>query len=343
MHYFTARLRGGAFAALLALTACGDQGAGNPAAVAAPAAAAAEIGVAALPSVNVVALVDTIDNFIIEDSTSAYDVPTATQIAHFRAGVDSVLAGRVAGADALLDQYAYDVYSIRSSVSGDSLVVFRERRVAGGDVARGWGTYIFNPSPTARRVDIHVNHPISDQHTEDIGADLFQDARARWLFIAGAERDANHLDPQQQSDMARVTNSIFHQMYTRVAAANVRTISVHGFRHANAENQSLPAGVDQVLSVGGRFFNDNAQVYNAADQALRTRLVNQGFVAGLFNLTPGYAVLGATINPQGQHSNNSFGFGRWMSVETERNVRDNTVLWGTQNDVIRQWIIDFPA
>ena len=50
-------------------------------------------------------------------------------------------------------------------------------------------------------------------------------------------------------------------------------------------------------------------------------LVNEGFVAGLFNLTPGYTVLGATVNPQGQHSNVNFGFGRWLSVETERNVQ----------------------
>ncbi len=335
-------LRGATAAALLALAACGDQLPDTPAAVGAPATNITDLTTLALPSINVVSLVDTIDNTIIEDSTSAYDVPTLTQTGHFRAAVDSVLAGRVAGADALLNQYGYDVYRVRSSVSGDTLVVFRERAPGGGlDVPRGWGTYIFNTSPTARRADIHVNHPISDLNTEDIGADLYQDCRCRWLFIAGAERDANHTDPLLQSDMARVTNSVFHRMYTRVAAANVRTVSVHGFRHAN--NPTLPAGVDQVLSNGGRFFNDTAQVYLAADLALRPRLVNQGFVAGLYNETAGYNDLGATINPQGQHSNNTFGFGRWMSVETEKNVRDSASLWGTMNDVLRQWIIDFPA
>jgi|GEM_PF-3060180 len=338
-------LRGATAAALLALTACGDDLADTPAAaVGAPAADITDLTALALPSINVVALVDTIDNTIIEDSTGAYDVPTLTQTGHFRAAVDSVLAGRVAGADALLNQYGYDVYRVRSSASGDTLVVFRERAPGGGlDVPRGWGTYIFNTSATARRADIHVNHPISDLNTEDIGADLYQDCRCRWLFIAGAQRDANHTDPNLQSDMARATNSVFHRMYTRVAAANARTVSVHGFRHANPENQGLPAGVDQVLSVGGRFFNDDAQTYNAAHQTLRTRLVNGGFVAGLFNETAGYDVLGATINPQGQHSNNTFGFGRWTSVETEKNVRDSAALWGTMNDVLRQWIIDFPA
>jgi hypothetical protein len=337
-------LRGATAAALLALTACGDDAADTPAAVGTTSASINDITTLALPAINVVALVDTIDNTIIGDSTRAYDVPTTTQTGHFRAAVDSVLAGRVAGADALLNQYGYDVYRVRSSVTNDTLVVFRERAPAGGlDVPRGWGTYIFNTSATARRADIHVNHPISDLNTEDIAADLYEDCRCRWLFIAGAERDANDTDPRLQSDMARVTNSVFHRMYTRVAAANARTVSVHGFRHANAENQGLPAGVDQVLSVGGRFFNDDEQTYDAAHQALRTRLVNGSFVAGLFNETVGYDVLGATINPQGQHSNNTFGFGRWTSVETEKNVRDSSVLWGTMNDVLRQWIIDFPA
>ena len=126
-------------------------------------------------------------------ATGAYDVPTTTQTGHFRAAVDSVLAGRVTGADALLNQYGYDVYSVRSSVTNDTLVVFRERAPGGGlDVPRGWGTYIFNTSATARRADIHVNHPISDQHTEDIGADLFQDAFLRTLEAGRRRAERRH-------------------------------------------------------------------------------------------------------------------------------------------------------
>ena len=333
-----ASLRGGALlAALLVTGACSDQLTDSPAAeVAGPRAIVATV----LPEVDVVALIDTIDNTIIEDSTSAYDVPTTTQTNHFREAVDRVLAGRVAGADSLLAQYGYDVYPIREKFTRDSLVVFRERTSGGADVPRGWGTYIYNPSTTARRADIHANHPISDLNTEDMAADLYQRCRCRWLFVAGAERDANHLDPNQQSDMARATNSVFHQMYTRVAAANVRTLSIHGFV---ASKHTLPSGVDHVLSNGGRFFNDAGQTYTAADTTLRTRLRNNGFVSGLYNRDAGYDELGATINPQGQHSNNSFGFGRWMSVETEKNVRDSATLRGTMNTVLNQWIIDFPA
>jgi hypothetical protein len=78
-----------------------------------------------------------------------------------------------------------------------------------------------------------------------------------------------------------------------------------------------------------------------AETTLRTRLVNAGFTAGLFDRDAGYDVLGATTNVQGQHSNASFGVGRWIHVETEKNVRDSTTLWRSMNDILEQWVIDF--
>jgi hypothetical protein len=261
-------------------------------------------------------------------------VPTAANTAHFRAAVDSVLAGRVGGADALLDQYAYDVYSIRDAASGDSMVVFRERRAPNSaKVARGWGTYIYNPAP-ARRVDVHVNHPIDDQHTEDIGSELFRDVNGRWFMMAGARRLANF---NNDADVAHQAGSVFNQMHTRVAAANVRTVSVHGFRWDN--NKSLPTTVDQVLS-NGRLDTAANPAYGVSETTLRDRLVGAGFTAGLFDRDTGYDVLGATTNVQGQHS---FGVGRWIHVETEKNVRDSTTAWRSMNDVLEQWVVDFPT
>ncbi|MET0397864.1 MAG: hypothetical protein ABW277_13620 [Longimicrobiaceae bacterium] len=332
----TALLRGALLAAMLSsAAACADAVTDAPGA--APAAPRADVAVSALASVNIRSLIDTVTNTIIADSTNQYDVPTATHTTHFRTAVDRVLAGRVAGADSLLDPYAYDVYSIRDATSGDSMVVFRERKAAGSTkVARGWGTYIFNPAP-ARRVDVHVNHPIDDQHTEDIGSELFRDVNGRWFMMAGARRLANF---NNDADVAHQAGSVFNQMHTRVAAANVRTVSIHGFRESN--NTSLPDDVDQVLSNGASAAS-GTPVYGTAEPALRTRLVNGGFVAGLFNVTPGYSVLGATTNVQGLHSNNSFGFGRWIHVETEKNVRDDTVAWRSMNTILRQWIIDFPT
>lgn len=327
-------LRGALLAAMLSSAACDESVTGAPAASAAV--PRADISTEAA-TVNIRSLIDTVTLTIIADSTGQYDVPTATNTTHFRTAVDRVLAGRVAGADSLLDQYAYDVYSIRDATSGDSMVVFRERKAAGSSkVARGWGTYIYNPAP-ARRVDVHVNHPIDDQHTEDIGSELFRDVNGRWFMMAGARRLANF---NNAADVAHQAGSVFNQMHTRVAAANVRTVSVHGFRWEN--NQSLPTSVDQVLS-NGRLDTATSPAYGVAETTLRTRLVNAGFTAGLFDRDAGYDVLGATTNVQGQHSNNSFGVGRWIHVETEKNVRDSTTLWRSMNDILEQWVIDFPT
>jgi hypothetical protein len=327
-----ALMRGALLAAMLASAACADSVTDAPAAAAAP---RADIGTTALASVNLRSLIDTVTLTIIADSTGQYDVPTATHTAHFRAAVDSVLAGRVGGADALLNQYAYDVYSIRDAASGDSMVVFRERRAPNSaKVARGWGTYIYNPAP-ARRVDVHVNHPIDDQHTEDIGSELFRDVNGRWFQMAGARRLANF---NNDADVAHQAGSVFNQVHTRVAAANVRTVSIHGFRWDN--NKSLPTTVDQVLS-NGRLDTAANPAYGTAETTLRDRLVGAGFTAGLFDRDADYDVLGATTNVQGQHSNNSFGVGRWIHVETEKNVRDNTVSWRSMNDILEQWVIDF--
>lgn len=324
-------LRGALLAAVLSSAACADSVTDAPAAAAAPRADIAT----ELASVNIRSLIDTVTLAVIADSTGQYDVPTATHTAHFRAAVDSVLAGRVAGADALLDQYAYDVYSIRDAASGDSMVVFRERRAPNSaKVARGWGTYIYNPAP-ARRVDVHVNHPIDDQHTEDIGSELFRDVNGRWFMMAGARRLANF---NNDADVAHQAASVFNQVHARVAAANVRTVSIHGFRWDN--NKSLPTTVDQVLS-NGRLDTAANPAYGVAETTLRTRLVGAGFTAGLFDRDAGYDVLGATTNVQGQHSNNSFGVGRWIHVETEKNVRDSTTAWRSMNDVLEQWVIDF--
>ena len=332
----TAHIRGGLIAALLFSAACND-GVTSAPALRAPAAAAADEITTEAVSHDLRTLIETIDNSIIANNTNEYDVPTATQTGHFRAAVDSVLAGRVAAADALLDQYGYDVTSIRSSVSGDSLVLFRERTLSTGKVARGWGTYLYNPSPTRRRVDVHVNHPIDDEFTEDIAIDLYQRNRARWFFMAGARRAANTGDA---ADMARRTDSVFHQLFTKVAAANVRTLSIHGFLDDN--HPTLPLGVDHVLS-NGRSDASTNPTYTVADQTLRTRLRSAGFIAGLYDFDAGYDELSAFPNPQGRHANNLFGFGRWMSIETERGVRETPASWGTMNTILNQWIIDFPA
>lgn len=326
--------RATALLAALTVSGCTDE----PTAVrAGDVRALATEGAEALPSVNLRVMIDTITSGLIQSETEAYVVPTAAELEVWRQAVDAVAAGNVALADSLLDPYAYDVIRIVEATSSDTLTVMRERIPAGGDVARGWGTYVFNPSAQAQ-ADIHVNHPVDDQHTEDMAAELYRDCGCRWLLMAGARRDAN---AGEVADMARSTSSVFHRVHTRVAAAGTRALSIHGFRIDNHTGE-LPADAEIVLS-NGRNASTSRPRFTAADSTLRTRLNNAGFVTGLYKADAAYQDLGATQNPQGQHSNNTLGWGHWMHLEHERTLRTDSVSWKASNTVIRQWIADFPA
>ena len=329
--------RGIVLLAALMVSGCDDQPTAVRSAAEARVRPLATAGAEALPSVDLRVMIDTITRGLIESETEAYVVPTAAELEVWRLAIDAVSAGDVATADSLLDGYAYDVVRIVESTTGDTLTVMRERIPAGGDVARGWGTYVFNPSADAR-ADIHVNHPVDDQHSEDVAGDLYRSCGCRWLLMAGARRDAN---AGEVADMARATNSVFHRVHTRVAAAGTRALSIHGFRIENHPDE-LPADAELVLS-NGRNATTSRPRYVAADSTLRTRLNAAGFVAGLYRADSLYQDLGATQNPQGRHSNDALGWGHWMHLEHERAVRTDSAAWKASNVVIRQWITDFPA
>ena len=335
MSRFNHLLRGGALlAALTASLACADQvtDAPAPAGLQAPRANAT----AAAPIVNLRVMIDTVTRGLIENGTGAYDVPSAGALDTFALAIDAVLAGDPAGADQMLDRYGYDVVSIIEATNMDSLVVFRERIPSGGDVPLGWGTYVYNPQAQTE-AQVHANHPVDDQHSEDVAGDLFRGARARWFLMAGARRAAN---ADGSADMARVTNSVFHRVHTEVAAPGTRALSIHGFRIENHAGE-LPADAELVLSTGRSTAVDDP-VYGPVETDLRSDLVAADFVAGLSERDPGYDALAGTLNPQGRHSNDTLGFGRWIHIEHERSLRNDSTAWKQSNAVIRQWIIDHP-
>jgi hypothetical protein len=326
-------MRGGLIAALLGTAACSDAHPETPLAASA-AAPAASFETEAVPSVNLRSMMDTITRGMIADSTNDYHRPWSVAMSRFRHAVDSVHAGKVAAADALLDDFWYDVYRIRESTTGDTLVVFRERLDTNDTVRLGWGTYIYNPRPQ-QRVDIHVNHPISDLNTEDIGIELYRDGRYRWFLVAGAERDANATF--MEADVAHTSSTIFHQVAFKTRAANVRALSVHGFNIA--KHDSLPDNTDQVISHG---IDPDTIGYSAAFRDLRGRLVTGGWDAGLYEDTPGFFHdLGGTENIQGQ-SWNLLARDRWMHLEIEREVRTNSTAWRSMNTVLRAWFAAHP-
>jgi hypothetical protein len=157
--------------------------------------------------------------------------------------------------------------------------------------------------------------------------------------MAGARRAAN-VESDTISDMARHTATVFHTFHVAAADSTSRALSIHGFNIGNHDDE-LPADAQFVLAVGRNALTTTPQ-YVGGEPALRTMLVDSSFVAGLHDVTPGYDALGATHNPQGQHSNDALGWGHWLHIEHERVIRDDSVAWKRSNGILRQWIIDHP-
>lgn len=330
----TTLLRGGLAAALVASAACSDAQPETPLAASATAVPAENV-TEAIGEVNIRSVMDTITRGMIADSTNDYYRPWSVARNRFGQAMDSVRVGKFAVADSLLADFWYDVYRVREATTGDTLVIFRERLYQDGKVRLGWGTYIYNRRAPAR-VDIHVNHPISDLNTEDIGIELFRDGRYRWYMVAGAERDANATF--MEADVAHESSTIFHVMASRTAAANVRALSIHGFDVDNHDD--LPDGADQVISHG---IDPDPIGYGPAFLDLQSRLATAGWDAGLYEHTPGYFHdLGGTQNVQGQHWNLYAGRERWMHLEIEHGVRTSTTAWRSMNTVLQAWLAAHP-
>lgn len=288
---------------------------------------------APLPRVSIVATVATAVAAMPGRDSDRYVPPGSAALADFRTAIDRAAGRDIPAADALLNPYRYDVVAAIDGVHGDTIAIFRERL----PVERGWGTYVVRLSAATRRVDIHVNHPTSDQHTETIGATLYGECRCRWLLVAGTHRYANAAG---NSDMARETQSVFQVVHEHVAPTGLQAVSIHGFGRGNHSDPI--ASSDFVLSLGSTGAGGTTMVTPEVE-ALQAALIAKGFVAGLFPKDDGYAPLGATLNPQGRFSNSTFGHGRWVHVESSGEIRGNPTAWGTLVDVLTTWFAAFQA
>jgi hypothetical protein len=279
--------------------------------------------------------VDSLKTYMPRSGSGGYVPPNAQERAQFSAAVERAIAGDLAAADSLVKAFRYDVDGVIEATTGDSLVVFVEQ----APIERGWGTYVFNTrdliSPPGRparwrhAVDVHVNHPLWDVNTPRVGSELFLTCDCRWFLMAGTHRYAN---PDDESDMARATTSIFQAIYEEAAATATQAISVHGFVQRDT--------AEIVLSNGRTPDVVWDPQPSAAD--LRDRLLDAGYETGVFALDEGYDYLGAGANPQGQYANGRFGHGRWMHVELVRPIRDDPELWRAVNQVIAEWARTLP-
>ncbi len=223
--------------------------------------------------------------------TNAFVVPGNQELANFQLAFQNMTSHYYNSIPSLINQYGYHFYKFEHITPGESgtFYVLRENV----PVARGWGTYIFHPSGR-NNMTVESPHPIWDNDSWIVAEKAFIKLDAQWFFMAGTHRYANKyslVNDTIPSDMAHVSQSVFHTGHKTVASE--RVLQIHGFAKTGTK-ANYP---DVVISNGSSQPDDIL-----FEQKANT--IAEGFTAGLYRSGDPDEVgsLGATQNEQGKWS-----------------------------------------
>jgi hypothetical protein len=208
-----------------------------------------------------------------------YDIPSEQQARDFIRGFNQAADGNIEGACTILATLGYQVLTVRdiSSDKHRSLTLLREiRDKAGQPYKHGWGLFVLGDSQS--NLVVEVAHPcpatsscsLGDRRTETVGAQAFRLAQARFLFVAGAERNAlDPVDPQHPncsfrndpnpncpSDAAHNSTTMFARVHKATMTRGRATVyQPHGFNPAAGDRapgcpKKTGDGCDIVVSSG---------------------------------------------------------------------------------------------
>jgi hypothetical protein len=208
-----------------------------------------------------------------DDQCNEYVLPTASQLALWRAVFKSLLGGawRRAHRRARTISCTYNVVRFLDTPTGRTYYVLMEgvpgqipapaghpSGVTITDPAdptrRGWGTYVFAAHPQ-RALSISAPHPHDDLETEDEAVEAFMALGARTLLLAGTDRDQNRAQapcdqsprPYLEADVSHTAESVFQMAFEEIYASDASTW--HLQFHGNA-NSTLACQEDVFLSNG---------------------------------------------------------------------------------------------
>jgi len=192
------------------------------------------------------------------DRRNEYILPTASQLASWRAVFQSLLAGAwaPAHAKARMISSTYNVVQFLDTPSGRTYYVLMEglpgnipapaAHASGISITepsdptrRGWGTYVFDPQ-ALRAVSVSAPHPKDDLETADEAVEAYLALRARTLLIAGADRDQNTAlatcaqssRPYFESDVAHAAGTVFQMAFEQIYGSD--SVTWHFQFHGNA-------------------------------------------------------------------------------------------------------------
>jgi hypothetical protein len=193
------------------------------------------------------------------DRHNEYVLPTASQLASWRAVFRSLLAGSWLSAhlQARMISSTYNVCQFLDTASGRTHYVLMEglpgqipapaTHATGITITdpadptrRGWGTYVFDAQPQ-RDLSFSAPHPKDDAETADEAVEAYLALRARTLLIAGADRDQNTARascaqserPYFEADVSHTAESVFQMAFEEIYSND--DVSWHLQFHGNSK------------------------------------------------------------------------------------------------------------
>jgi len=313
---------------------------------------------------------DSIYNKIVQSasySNHSYIVPSTTHLINWESYLANLNISSIEAGDTELNALGYERIVRDFNNDGNIYHILHESTSASdGDYTKGSGIFILNPNPQIDNSFIHVNHPHNDSNTIFVAAKIFREMGAKWLFIAGAHRNAvvdnsNYSSPYEcanqcddcSADIARTTCSVFQKFHENMSNNPLsRSISIHGFNM----NTYLIEDVGTILSNGENIIsivnNSVYQIPTNFTKRIKNEIVNLNIwndsnLSSYYNFSTmivyedvnTYADLyryGATNNPQGQWTNSSEGRGDWLHLEMDYCLRKPDSCFGISDDDMYQ-------
>lgn len=192
----------------------------------------------------------------------------------------------------------YDRVRLRDG--GGPLVALAEA----GSPRRGDGLYVVRLGRRAPLV-IEAPHPVSDQSSELVAAEVFADTEAEALLVAGTRRDAA---PGGSADAAHAESTAFAAVDQRLSVPGVTVVQIHGFATANHP------GYPQVV------LSDSTPRPGLWLSAVARALQAAGFSTCVFDGSV-CRELGATRNVEAAHAHASGA--RFLHVELAEGLRQS--------------------
>jgi hypothetical protein len=263
-----------------------------------------------------------------DDQRNQYVLPTASQLASWRAVFQSLLAGAWGKAhiQAQMISSTYNVVQFHDTPTGRTYYVLMEGvpgRIPApvdhpsGSVTiteppadctrRGWGTYVFAAQPQ-RALSLSAPHLFDDAETEDEAVEAFLTLGARTLLIAGTDRDQNKAEAPcahpverqfREADVSHTAESVFQMAFEEIYSSDTSTW--HLQFHGNASTQHGCEDVDVFLSNGVEATRaTHPTLYTLAEniEAASTAVAARGLRVDVYDDAQNDCILRGTDNMQ---------------------------------------------